>query len=210
MSITYIKIVLILVLIVYIIMGELKMEKQMVQRCCWVNLQNPLYVAYHDQEWGKPNHDDRYLFEMLVLESFQAGLSWECILNKRENFRAAFDNFDVQKVANYDEHKIAELLANAGIIRNRLKIKAAIDNAKVFQQIQTEYGTFDQYLWRFTAGQPVVNRDGVLRATSPLSDTISRDLQKRGMRFVGSTIIYSFLQAAGVIDDHEPNCDFRK
>ena len=208
MSITYIQIVLILVLIIYIILGELKMEKHIVQRCCWVNLQNPLYVHYHDQEWGKPNHDDRYLFEMLVLESFQAGLSWECVLNKRENFRAAFDNFDVQKVANYDEHKIAELLTNAGIIRNRLKIKAAIDNAKIFQQIQAEYGTFDRYLWQFTAGQPVVNRDGVLRATSPLSDTIAHDLQKRGMRFVGSTIIYSYLQAAGVIDDHEPNCDF--
>lgn len=184
------------------------MEKHIRQRCGWVNLQNPLYVHYHDQEWGKPNHDDRYLFEMLVLESFQAGLSWECILNKRENFRAAFDNFDVQKVANYDEHKIAELLANVGIIRNRLKIKAAINNAKIFQQIQAEYGTFDRYLWQFTAGQPVVNRDGVLRATSPLSDTISKDLQKRGMKFVGSTIIYSYLQAAGVIDDHEPNCDF--
>ena len=117
-----------------------------IKRCGWVNLQNPLYVAYHDQEWGKPNHDDHYLFEMLVLESFQAGLSWECVLNKRDNFRRAFDNFDVQKVANYDEYKITELLTNAGIIRNCLKIKAAIVNAKVFQRIQSEYGTFDQYL----------------------------------------------------------------
>lgn len=181
-----------------------------INRCSWVNLQNLRYVAYHDHEWGKPNHDDHYLFEMLVLESFQAGLSWECILNKRDNFRRAFDNFDIQKVANYDDGKVAELLSNSGIIRNRLKIKAAILNAKVFQQIQAEYGTFDQYLWHFTNGQMVVNRDGIVRVTSPLSDAISQDLQNRGMKFVGSTIIYSYLQAAGVIDDHEPNCDLSK
>ncbi len=177
-------------------------------RCRWVNLANPRYVAYHDQEWGKPKHDDRSLFAMLVLESFQAGLSWECILNKRDNFRVAFDDFDYRKIAQYDDAKVAELLSNPGIVRNRRKISATINNARVFMAIQAECGSFDAYLWRFVNGQPIVNRDGVVRATSPLSDAVSRDLQKRGMRFVGSTIIYSYLQAVGIIDDHDPDCTF--
>lgn len=179
-------------------------------RCKWVNLHNPLYIAYHDNEWGKPHYDDNYLFEMLVLESFQAGLSWECVLNKREAFRLAFDGFDYKKIALYDRNKIEELVQNKGIIRNRLKIKAVIGNAKIFMDIQNEYGSFSNYLWHFTNGTQIVNRDGIIRPTSPLSDEISKDLQKRGMKFVGSTIIYSYLQAVGVIDDHEPNCDFGK
>ncbi len=178
------------------------------KRCGWVNMDNPAYVAYHDNEWGKISRDEGYLFEMLLLESFQAGLSWECILNKRENFRLAFDGFDYKKIAMYDEAKKAELMANPGIVRNRLKIKAAINNARVFMGIQEECGSFYEYIWGFTDGKPVVNRDGVLRATSPLSDKISRDLKKRGMTFVGSTIIYSYLQAIGVVDDHEAGCDF--
>lgn len=176
------------------------------QRCHWVNLNNDNYVQYHDHEWGHPCHDDRRLFEMLVLESFQAGLSWECILNKRAAFRVAFDDFDYHKVAHYDDAKIAELLDNKGIIRNRLKINAAIHNAQIFMQIQTEFGSFDRYIWGFTDGKQIVNRDGVIRATSPLSDRISADLIRRGMKFVGSTIIYSYLQAIGIIDDHEADC----
>ncbi len=176
------------------------------QRCHWVNLKNENYVQYHDYEWGHPCHDDRRLFEMLVLESFQAGLSWECILNKRAAFRVAFDDFDYRKVARYDDTKITELMNNQGIIRNRLKIKAAINNAQIFMQIQTEFGSFDRYIWGFTDGKQIVNRDGVIRATSPLSDRISVDLIHRGMKFVGSTIIYSYLQAIGIIDDHEADC----
>lgn len=180
------------------------------KRCKWVNLKNPNYVRYHDIEWGKPHYDDDYLFEMLVLESFQAGLSWECILNKREAFRAAFDGFDYHKIAGYDEGKIMELAANKDIVRNRLKICAAVNNAKIFMDIQKEYGSFSKYIWHYTQGKQVVNRDGVVRANSELSDKISKDLQKRGMKFVGSTIIYSYLQAVGVIDDHEEDCDFRE
>lgn len=179
-----------------------------VKRCSWVNGKNPRYVRYHDEEWGKPHYDDRYFFEMLVLESFQAGLSWECVLNKREAFRKAFDGFDCGKVAQYTEEKIGQLAEDAGIIRNRLKIRAAVSNAAAFLDIQREYGSFSDYIWRFTDGKQVVNRDGVVRATSELSDTVSHDLKKRGMKFVGSTIIYSYLQAVGVIDDHEAGCDF--
>ncbi len=178
------------------------------RRCAWVNMDNPLYVAYHDNEWGKVSRDEGYLFEMLLLESFQAGLSWECILNKRENFRLAFDGFDYKKIALYDGAKKEELLENPGIIRNRLKIKAAVNNARVFMKIQEEFGSFYRYIWGFTNGRPVVNRDGGLRAASPLSDKISKDLKKRGMTFVGPTIIYSYLQAIGVVDDHEAGCDF--
>lgn len=174
-------------------------------RCHWVNLKNPLYVDYHDKEWGRVVRDDRLLFEMLILEGFQAGLSWECVLNKRARFREVFDGFDVNKVAAYDDAKLAELAADPGIIRNRLKLKAAVRNAKVFIDIQAEWGSFYNYLWHFTEKQ-IVNRDGVFRATSPLSDAVSADLKKRGMTFVGSTIIYSYLQAVGVVDDHEPNC----
>lgn len=179
-----------------------------VKRCSWVNEKNPRYVRYHDEEWGKPHYDDRYFFEMLVLESFQAGLSWECVLNKREAFRNAFDGFDCGKVAQYTEEKIGQLAADAGIIRNRRKIRAAVSNAAVFLDIQRKYGSFSDYIWRFTDGKQVVNRDGVVRATSELSDAVSHDLKRRGMKFVGSTIIYSYLQAVGVVDDHEAGCDF--
>lgn len=159
---------------------------------------------------GKPHYDDSYLYEMLLLESFQAGLSWECILNKREAFREAFDGFDYRKIAGYTDEKLEELAKNSAIVRNRLKIRAAVNNARIFMDIQAEFGSFSDYIWHFTDGRQIVNRDGIIRATSELSDTVSADLKKRGMRFVGSTIIYSYLQAVGVIDDHEPDCDFCK
>lgn len=173
------------------------------QRCKWCNLKNPIYVEYHDKEWGIPNFNDAYLFEMIILESFQAGLSWECVLNKREDFRASYDNFDVNKVSNYGEEKIKELLENNKIIRNKLKIKASIRNAQIFQEIQKEFGSFYQYLKAFTKEDTLYEIDNV---TNELSDNISRDLKKRGMTFVGSTIIYSYLQAIGVIDSHEREC----
>ncbi len=176
------------------------------KRCKWVNMNNPVYINYHDSEWGRPCYDDAYLFEMLVLESFQAGLSWECILNKREAFRSAFDKFDYKKVAQYTDEKIEELANNADIVRNRLKIKAAVRNAGVFLSVQKEFGSFSNYIWGFTGGRQVINRDGAVRGDSSLSDAVSKDLKKRGMKFVGSVIIYSFLQAVGVIDDHEPDC----
>ncbi len=172
-------------------------------RCKWCNLKNPKYVAYHDEEWGVLRTDDRYLFEMLVLESFQAGLSWECILNKRENFRTAYDDFDLDKVCAYGEDKLKELSENSGIVRNKLKIKASIGNAKIFRDIKNEYGGFYEYLKRFTDGKIIYEND-VTR--SGLSDTISADLQGRGMKFVGTTIIYSYLQAIGVINSHEDGC----
>lgn len=174
-------------------------------RCFWANPKNPLYVAYHDEEWGVPCHDERTLFEMLILEGFQAGLSWECVLNKREAFREAFDNFDVQKVAKYDEAKLQELAANPKIIRNRSKISASVVNARAFTKIQEECGSFDQYIWAFTDGD-VVHEPCDLHTTSPLSDAISKDLKKRGMKFVGSTVIYAFLQAVGVINGHLEEC----
>ncbi len=176
-------------------------------RCKWVNMKNPLYVAYHDSEWGVPSRDDRYLFEMLILEGFQAGLSWECVLNKREDFRAAFDGFDPKTVSEYGADKLAALAENPKIIRNRRKIAAAVDNAKAFLAIQSEFGSFASYIWSFTDGEVIHNTDDVFRATSPLSDAVSADLKRRGMKFVGSTIIYSYLQACGVIDDHESCCD---
>lgn len=176
------------------------------KRCSWVNLKNPLYIRYHDSEWGVPSHDDGYMFEMLLLESFQAGLSWECILNKREAFRTAFDGFDYKKIAAYTPEKLSELAENKAIVRNGRKIRAAVGNAAVFMEIQREFGTFSAYIWHFTDGKQDVHRDGVIRATSPLSDAVSKDLKRRGMQFVGSTIIYSYLQAVGVIDDHEPDC----
>lgn len=177
------------------------------KRCKWVNMSNPLYIRYHDLEWGKPHYNDDYLFEFLLLESFQAGLSWECILNKRENFRLAFDNFDYNKISNYDDYKIEELRNNANIIRNRLKIKASINNARVFIKIREEFGSFSNYIWSFTDGKVIKNKDDKFRATSELSDLVSNDLKRRGMSFVGSTIIYSYLQAIGIIDDHELECD---
>lgn len=175
-------------------------------RCHWVNESNPLYIKYHDEEWCVPSHDDGYLFELLVLESFQAGLSWECILNKRENFRKAFDNFDYFKISHYEQEKIDSLLNDKGIIRNKLKIKAAINNAKVFISIQEEFDSFNNYIWSFTNNKIIIN-NGELVTSSPLSDKISKDLQKRGMKFVGTTIVYSYLQAIGIVNDHEKECD---
>lgn len=172
-------------------------------RCKWAMNVNEIYTKYHDEEWGEPIHDDQRLYEMLILESFQAGLSWSCILNKRENFRKAFDNFDIYKIINYDEIKIQELQNNAGIIRNKLKIKATINNSKIFKQIQKEYGSFDKYIWSFTNNKTIYEFDKV---SSELSDTISRDLKKRGMTFVGTIIIYSYLQAVGIINSHESQC----
>ncbi|MGN1370029.1 MAG: DNA-3-methyladenine glycosylase I [Aristaeellaceae bacterium] len=177
---------------------------QTIRRCRWCNPRNPLYIAYHDREWGVPCHDDHALFELLILEGFQAGLSWECILNKREAFRQAFDRFDWDKIAAYGENKVCELLQDPGIIRNRLKIRAAIRNAAIFREIRGECGSFDAYLTRFTGGRILVEHD---KTTSDLSDRISRDLHRRGMRFVGSTIIYAYLQAIGAINSHEPDCD---
>ncbi len=175
-------------------------------RCAYVNLKNPLYIDYHDSEWGIPEHNDKKLYELLILECFQAGLSWECILNKRENFRKAFDNFDIDKICNYDENKFAELMNNAEIIRNRLKINATITNSRIFKEIQKESGSFDKYIWGYTDNQVIVEPYTV-RTTSPLSDKISKDLKKRGMKFVGSTIIYSYLQAIGIINAHGTECD---
>lgn len=172
-------------------------------RCRWVNPNNERYIQYHDEEWGKPVYEDRHLFEMLILESFQAGLSWECVLNKREAFRAAFDQFDLDKVCGYGEDKIEELMQNKEIIRNRRKITAAVNNARIFRNMQKEYGSFSRYLWHFTGNQVIYEND---RTNSDLSDRISRDLYRRGMRFVGTTIIYSYLQAVGVIDSHEDGC----
>ena len=177
------------------------------ERCSWVNLQNEKYVAYHDLEWGNPIYDDKALYELLILESFQAGLSWECILNKRENFREAFDHFDIEKVILYDEKKIQELMHNQGIVRHLLKIKAAIRNSVIFKTIQKEFGFFSKYIWSFTDGK-VIKEEFTLRTTSPLSDMISKDLKKRGMTFVGSTIVYSYLQAIGVINGHSQTCSF--
>ena len=173
------------------------------KRCFWVNEDNPLYVKYHDEEWGTPVYDDNKLFEMLLLESFQAGLSWECILNKREAFKEAFDYFNYKKISNYDDEKIEELMQNKGIIRNRRKITATIKNAQIFMSIQKEYNTFSKYLWHFTEEKIIYEYN---KTTSSLSDEISKDLYKRGMRFVGSTIIYSYLQAIGIINSHEPGC----
>lgn len=174
------------------------------KRCSWCNMNNPLYIRYHDEEWGKPNFDERYLLEMLILESFQAGLSWECVLNKREAFRQAYDQFDLNKICLYDETKLQELAQNKGIIRNRLKIKASVENAKIFKAIQEEYGSFYNYLKTFTQGKTFYE---VGLTHSKLSDCLSADLKKKGMKFVGTTIIYSYLQAIGVINSHDENCD---
>lgn len=172
-------------------------------RCSWCNTANPLYVTYHDHEWGVPVHDDRKLFEMLLLETFQAGLSWECILNKREAFRRAFDGFDFERIARYDEARLQVLQADAGIVRNRMKIRAAVSNARVFMDIRHEAGSFDAYLWGMAGGRPLRETG---RTTSPLSDRIAADLRRRGMRFTGSTVIYAYLQAVGVIFAHEEGC----
>lgn len=176
------------------------------KRCFWVDEKSEIYTKYHDEEWGIPKHDDHELFELLILESFQAGLSWITILKKRENFRKAFDNFDIQKVANYNNEKIAELLSNTGIIRSKNKIQSAINNAKIFMQIQKDFGSFANYIWSFTDNKVLKNTTGKIITSSSLSDEISKDLKKRGMKYVGTVIIYSYLQAIGIIDDHDQNC----
>ena len=176
-------------------------------RCGWAKGEKD--ILYHDTEWGVPSHDDGYIFEMLILEGFQAGLGWNTILQKRENFRKAFDNFDYMKISEYDETKLNELLRNQGIIRNRLKINSTVTNAIAFMKIQEEFGSFAKYIWNFTDNKRIINKWKELSevpATSELSDKISKDLKKRGFKFVGSTIIYSFLQAIGIIDDHLINC----
>ena len=175
-------------------------------RCKWCNEKNKKYVEYHDKEWGILNTEDKYLFEMLILESFQAGLSWECVLNKREAFRKSYDNFAIDKIINYDDKKIEELINNKDIIRNKLKIKSSINNAIIFKQISEEYKGFYNYLKTFTKGDVIYEND---KTISNLSDNISQDLQKIGMKFVGSTIIYSYLQAIGIINSHDDTCDYK-
>jgi DNA-3-methyladenine glycosylase I len=181
-------------------------------RCTWANMANPRYIAYHDHEWGKPCHDETTLFEMLNLEGAQAGLSWETILNKRDNYRAAFDGWDAHKIARYDEAKVAELLANPGIVRNRLKVAAAINNAKAYLAMREEGLSLDQYLWSFVGHQTIVNDwpDGGRPARTELSDRISKDLAKRGFKFVGSTIVYAYMQGIGMVDDHDRACICRR
>lgn len=173
------------------------------ERCLWANPKNELYVRYHDEEWGVPVHDDHKLFEMLILECFQAGLSWECVLNKREAFRKAFDGFDLKKVCSYDEGKLESLKNNPGIIRNRLKIEASVTNARIFRSIQKEFGSFSIYLWGWSDNKIIYEND---KTSSPLSDAISKDLKKRGMKFVGTTVIYAYLQAVGIINSHQDDC----
>lgn len=174
-----------------------------VKRCFWANPKNPLYLKYHDEEWGRPLHDDARLLELLILESFQAGLSWECVLNKREAFRKAFDGFDRDRILLYDEAKIDELMTAPGIIRNKAKIKAAITNTAIFKAIQDEFGSFDAYLSGFRPEEPIYDHTST---TSEISDALSADLRKRGMKFVGSTIIHAFLQSIGVFNSHMPDC----
>lgn len=172
-------------------------------RCYWANPRNDRYIKYHDTEWGVPTYDDTKLFEMLVLETFQAGLSWECILNRRDAFRRAFDNFNLGRVCKYDAEKLAQLKQDSGIIRNGPKIAAAVNNARVFLEIQQEFGTFAKYLWHWTDGRTIYEYDCT---RSELSDAVSANLRRRGMRFVGSTTIYAYLQSAGVINSHMPTC----
>jgi DNA-3-methyladenine glycosylase I len=182
-------------------------------RCSWANHANPLYVSYHDKEWGKPVHDDRKHFEMLTLEGAQAGLSWETILNKRENYKKAFDNFNPQKVAKYTPAKIKKLLENPGIVRNRLKVQSTVTNAKAFLEVQKEFGSFDKFIWAYVGGKPIVNAFKNTKdypTKTLISDKISKDLKKRGFRFVGSTIIYAYMQAIGMVDDHALNCFLKK
>ena len=182
------------------------------KRCGWC-LSSDLYKRYHDEEWGVPVYDDQKLFEFLILETFQAGLSWITILNKRENFRNAFDNFDYKKIAAYSEDKIHELLLDAGIIRNKLKVYSAVSNAQAFIKVQKEFGSFAKYFWDFVDGKPIDNQRKSLKevqATTPLSDTISKDLKKRGFKFVGSTVVYAHMQATGMVNDHVEDCWTRK
>jgi DNA-3-methyladenine glycosylase I len=181
-------------------------EKNMT-RCSWAK--TPLDIAYHDSEWGVPVHDERRLFEFLILEGAQAGLSWHTILKKRARYREVFDQFDPQQVASYDDAKVASLLADAGIVRNRLKVAAAIVNAQRFLEVQAEFGSFDTYLWGFVEGQPIINHwqvHGDIPVTTPISDRLSKDLQRRGFKFVGSTICYAMMQAVGMVNDHTLTC----
>jgi DNA-3-methyladenine glycosylase I len=175
-------------------------------RCSWANPANPLYLHYHDHEWCVACHDEKQLFEMLILEGAQAGLSWETILNKRENYREAFDGWDIKKIAQYDAVKVEELMQNAGIVRNRLKINATIINANAYFQLCKDVGSLDAYLWSHVKAKPVRNKQRVI--TSEVSDTISKDLKKRGFKFVGSTIIYAYMQAIGMVNDHSADCDW--
>ena len=175
------------------------------QRCAWAKGAENM-IRYHDTEWGRPCHDDCTLFEFLLLESFQAGLSWACVLNKRENFRRVLDGFDPDVIARYDAEKIEQLMQDASIIRSRRKLEAAVGNARAFLAIQKEFGSFDAYLWSFTGGKVVHSRNVGTPVSSPLSDAVSKDLKKRGMKYVGTVIVYSYLQAAGVVDDHEEGC----
>ena len=179
-----------------------------VVRCAWCE-KDDLYRNYHDQEWGKPIYDDETIFEFLILESFQAGLSWYTILSKRENFRAAFDYFDYQKIAQYSEEKVEELIQNTGIIRNRLKILATINNAQKFMEVQKEFGSFSKYIWGFVNHEPIVNRPKTLKevpATTEISDALAKDLKKRGFKFMGSTVVYAHMQATGMVNDHVEDC----
>ena len=178
----------------------------MIKRC-WASGDDPLMLAYHDEEWGVPLHDDRGLFEFLILEGAQAGLSWSTILNKRAQYRKAFDRFDAKKVARYDERRVAALMENEGIVRNRLKVNAALTNARAFLAVQKEFGTFDAYIWSFTGGKTLQKRrHGNPPASTPESDAMSKDLRKRGFTFVGSTICYAFMQATGMVNDHAVSC----
>jgi DNA-3-methyladenine glycosylase I len=177
-------------------------------RCPW-STSDPLYLRYHDTEWGVPVHDDRKLFEMLILEGAQAGLSWITVLRKRENYRKAFNNFDAEAIARYDRRKVEQLLSNEGIVRNRLKIEGTIKNARAFMEVLKEFGSFDRYIWRFVNGKPIVNVRKMLKdipAKTPVSDAMSKDLTKRGFTFVGSTICYAFMQAVGMVNDHTSGC----
>jgi DNA-3-methyladenine glycosylase I len=181
-------------------------------RCAWCE-KDDLYRNYHDSEWGKPVYDDETIFEFLILETFQAGLSWYTVLAKRENFRKAFDNFDLIKIANYSEGKMAELSENAGIIRNKLKIKATVTNAQAYIKVQEEFGSFSKYIWGFVEGKPIDNQPKTLKdvpATTPISDALSKDLKKRGFKFVGSTVVYAHMQATGMVNDHIMECFTRK
>ena len=184
------------------------MEKKC-RRCAWVNPDDPIYIKYHDEEWGIPLHDDHALYELFLLEMFQAGLSWATILHKRENFRRAYEGFHPERVAAFDAAKIDALMQDAGIVRNRRKIEASITNSRVFLDIVREYGSFDAYIWGFTEGKSI-RESWELRTTSPLSDRITKDLKRRGMKFVGSTSIYSTLQAIGVLSAHAEDCDWRQ
>ena len=178
-------------------------------RCAWAGTSDPLMIAYHDREWGVPSHDDRHLFEMLILEGAQAGLMWRTILHKRAGYRRAFDRFDPRKIARYDARKVRSLLADEGIVRNRLKVAATVDNARAFLEVKKEFGTFDAYLWSFVGGKPIVNswkKLSDLPARTAESDAMSKDLKKRGFRFVGSTICYAFMQATGMVNDHTVDC----